>query len=325
MAESDTNSSWNAAKYQEKCEWDSSDPKFLEKLANCTIKKSYKDGQLSDETDQIYGTCAEHQEHTPPTELKKDSMKSNVRKNHFAKIMKNHPDWSIPGKYSKKETPDEIVQSKISAMIPCGADKCLDKDTESPTQSLENVRLEINQSRVVSDEKEKVYATVEDIPNLHENNASSQRYQLLVTVSSLAWIKNGKTSVWIEDPAKGCHGITIMCCFENSPCSQLSKDYFLEPWGQYIVTNALISVNKTQELPTFAKLQLLLDKHSKIEKVGPNNRWPLSFDFVTIKEIPKIINEEDQNDAKFIDIVAIPIEDLGGKHPRYYIFFIGSQ
>ena len=89
----------------------------------------------------------------------------------------------------------------------------------------------------------------------------------------------------------------------------------MEPWGQYIVTNALISVNKTQELPTFAKLQLLLDKHSKIEKVGPNKRWPLSFDFITIEEIPKII-KEDQNDAKFIDIVAIPIEDLGGKHPR---------
>ena len=48
MAESDTNSSWNAAKYQEKCEWDSSDPKFLETLANCTIKKSYKDGQFDD-------------------------------------------------------------------------------------------------------------------------------------------------------------------------------------------------------------------------------------------------------------------------------------
>ena len=95
----------------------------------------------------------------------------------------------------------------------------------------------------------------------------------------------------------------------------------MEPWGQYIVTNALISVNKTQELPTFAKLQLLLDKHSKIEKVGPNNRWPLSFDFVTIEEIPKIITE-DQNDAKFIDIVAIPIEDLGGKHPRYYFSFL---
>ena len=39
MTESDTNSSWNAAK----CEWDSSDPKFLEKLADCRIKKSYKD------------------------------------------------------------------------------------------------------------------------------------------------------------------------------------------------------------------------------------------------------------------------------------------
>ena len=155
-----------------------------------------------DETDQIYGTYAEQQEHTPPTELK-DSMKSSVRKNHLAKIMKNHPDWSIPGKYTKKENPDEIIQTKISAMIPCGADKSLDKDTEPPTHSLENVRLEINQRRVVSDEKEKVYATVEDIPNLYENNTSSQRYQLLVTVSSLAWIKNGKTSVWIEDPAKG--------------------------------------------------------------------------------------------------------------------------
>ena len=49
--------------------------------------------------------------------------------------MKNHPDWSIPGKYSKKENPDEINQSKISAMIPCGADKSLDKDTEPPTHS----------------------------------------------------------------------------------------------------------------------------------------------------------------------------------------------
>ena len=84
MAESDTNSSWNAAKHQEKCEWDSSDPKFLEKLADCTIKKSYKDdADESDETDQIYGTCVEHQEHTASTELKKDSMKSSVRKNHL--------------------------------------------------------------------------------------------------------------------------------------------------------------------------------------------------------------------------------------------------
>ena len=48
MAESDTNSSWNATKDQEKCEWDSSDPKFLEKLADCKIKKSYKDGQFDD-------------------------------------------------------------------------------------------------------------------------------------------------------------------------------------------------------------------------------------------------------------------------------------
>ena len=48
MTESDSNSSWNAAKYQEKCEWDSSDPKFLEQLANCTIKKSYNDGQFDD-------------------------------------------------------------------------------------------------------------------------------------------------------------------------------------------------------------------------------------------------------------------------------------
>ena len=48
MTESDTNSSWNAAKSQEKWEWDSSDPKFLEKLADCKIKKSYKDGQFDD-------------------------------------------------------------------------------------------------------------------------------------------------------------------------------------------------------------------------------------------------------------------------------------
>ena len=80
--------------------------------------------------------------------LKKDSMKSSVRKNHLAKIMKNHPDWSIPGKYSKKENPDETVQSKISAMIPCGADKSLDKDTEPPTPSLENVRSEADHWRV---------------------------------------------------------------------------------------------------------------------------------------------------------------------------------
>ena len=48
MTESDTDSSWNSAKYQEKREWDSSDPKFLETLANCTIKKSYRDGQFDD-------------------------------------------------------------------------------------------------------------------------------------------------------------------------------------------------------------------------------------------------------------------------------------
>ena len=48
MTESDSNSSWNAAKYQEKCEWDSSVPKVLEQLANCTIKKSYKEGQFDD-------------------------------------------------------------------------------------------------------------------------------------------------------------------------------------------------------------------------------------------------------------------------------------
>jgi hypothetical protein len=87
-----------------------------------------------DETEQIYGTCAEHQEATPPSELK-EGIKSSVRKNHLAKIMKIHPDWSIPGKYSKKENPDEIKQSKISAMIPCGADKSRDKDTEPPTRS----------------------------------------------------------------------------------------------------------------------------------------------------------------------------------------------
>ena len=88
-----------------------------------------------DETEQILGTCAEHQERTPPSQLK-EGIKSSVRKNHLAKIMKTHPDWSIPGKYSKKENPEEIIRSKISALIPCGADKSLDKDfTEPPTHS----------------------------------------------------------------------------------------------------------------------------------------------------------------------------------------------
>jgi hypothetical protein len=45
----------------------------------------------------------------------------------------------------------------------------------------------MNQRRVVSDEKEKVYATVEDIPNLYENNTSSQRYQLLGNFDKLRW------------------------------------------------------------------------------------------------------------------------------------------
>ena len=48
MTESDSNSSWNATKYQEKCEWNSCEPKFLEQLANCTMKESYKDGQFDD-------------------------------------------------------------------------------------------------------------------------------------------------------------------------------------------------------------------------------------------------------------------------------------
>ena len=88
-----------------------------------------------DETYQIHDICPEHQECTPPSELK-EGIKSSVRKNHLAKIMKNHPDWSIPGKYSKKENPEEIIRSKISALIPCGADKSMDKDfTKPPTHS----------------------------------------------------------------------------------------------------------------------------------------------------------------------------------------------
>ena len=105
------------------------------------------------------------------------------------------------------------------------------------------------------------------------------------------------------------------CCWSRNCKSTNRKDKFLEPWGQYIVTNALINVNRTKQSITFAKLQLLLDEHSSIEKVAHENRIHFSYQLVKIQEIPKIVGDDD---GKFLDIVAIPVEDLGGRHPRYY-------
>ena len=86
------------------------------------------------------------------------------------------------------------------------------------------------------------------------------------------------------------------------------------PWGQYIVTNALIDVNRTtQKSPTFAKLQLLLDVHSTIMKVAPEKRIDFCYKLTKIEDIPKIVGEDL---GKHVDLVAIPVEDLGGKHPR---------
>jgi hypothetical protein len=92
-------------------------------------------------------------------------------------------------------------------------------------------------------------AIVEELQDLYEKNSADQRYQVLVMVSSLAWIKNGKVSVWVEDPSS--HGITILCSFINDSCPALKEDRFLIPNAQYLVSNVLININRTKVLFDF--------------------------------------------------------------------------
>ena len=74
-------------------------------------------------------------------------------------------------------------------------------------------------------ESENPMICIEDLEKNLGN--ASQRYDLITMVTSKAWIKNGKISVWIEDPQD--HGITIMCSFMHSMNPSFIQDGFLRP------------------------------------------------------------------------------------------------
>ena len=76
-------------------------------------------------------------------------------------------------------------------------------------------------------ESENPMICIEDLEKNLGN--ASQRYDLITMVTSKAWIKNGKISVWIEDPQD--HGITIMCSFMHSMNPSFIQDGFLRPNG----------------------------------------------------------------------------------------------
>ena len=115
-----------------------------------------------------------------------------------------------------------------------------------------------------------IKTTLEDLESNYVRNGPQQRYDLVVMVTSTAWIKNRKISVWIEDPK--CRGITIMCSFMNSLHPSFVQDKFLGVNRQYLIKNVLIDLNRTMLLPTFAKFQILLDSESTIDRIRETSR-----------------------------------------------------
>ena len=158
---------------------------------------------------------------------------------------------------------------------------------------------------------ENVKAILEDLDVLYKENPPSTRYELVVMVSSNAWIKSNKVSVWIEDIRF--RGKTILCSFFRSPCIKLQQDGFLRIHGQYVIKNALIDTNSPDEDPTWAPYQLLLDEFSEISPV--ENRIKVSYHITSLLDVPKTIKIHEDGD--FVDIVAIPHEILG--HPVHSI------
>ena len=120
------------------------------------------------------------------------------------------------------------------------------------------------------EQESNIKTTLEDLKTNHFNYGPNQRYDLVVMVTSKAWIKNGKVSVWIEDPKS--RGITIMCSFLHSPCMTLVQDQFILVNCQYLIKNVKIDLNRTKQLPTFAKYQVLLDQESTIDRLKESAR-----------------------------------------------------
>ena len=91
------------------------------------------------------------------------------------------------------------------------------------------------------------YCMVKDLEETVKNNDEYQRYQLLVMVTSGVFdTKDIKTSVWIEDPTETGNK-TIMMAW-NIEARHMLKEHNLIMNGQYIITNALLSLNNTQKV-----------------------------------------------------------------------------
>merc|ERR1739848_667526 len=148
--------------------------------------------------------------------------------------------------------------------------------------------------------------SISQIEELYKTYDSNTRYQVYVLVSSPVWKTNEKTSVWIQDTRN--HGITILCCFEPH---EFPTNFF-KVHGQYHLQNILIRFNGRNEQATYgtkAEYQILLDQHSKIEKL--EKKFRISYKPIRLDKIPsKVGNEE-----KFLDIAAVPVQDLRGDHP----------
>ncbi len=151
--------------------------------------------------------------------------------------------------------------------------------------------------------------TIEELEYNFNHDHKEQRYQLVVMVTSRAWLKNRKISVWVEDPTD--HGITILCSFAKSFCEKLLQDSFLEINCQYLVTNAMIDLNRTKVSPTFAKHQILLTEESKIERVKDDKRLPVFYRPLALADLKQTLSKDPP--GSHADIIAIPIEDLGIK------------
>ena len=104
------------------------------------------------------------------------------------------------------------------------------------------------------------YCMVKDLEETVKNNDEYQRYQLLVMVTSGVFdTKDIKTSVWIEDPTESGNK-TIMMAW-NIEARNMLKEHNLIMNGQYIITNALLSLNNTQKvnLTLYPSLSLILN------------------------------------------------------------------
>ena len=270
-----------------------------------------QDGQFSD---------AEEDESKPKkivTELKKEDTTSLSALNGDAKV-----EEVLDENLNKPKDDEETFQSKVQKYLqkrkknivttpkPIVEAKSPPQTPSKPTETSSiyphfTQQTTPSPSKLAKMKSSSVRATIEDFPELCQEFDPRQRYEVVVMVISKAWIKNGKVSVWVEDPTD--HGITIMCSFARSWCEKLLTDGFLDINCQYQISCGMINEYFTENV-TFAPLQLLLDKFSTIDRVKENARLEIVYrPLECLLEIGE--NADEDSKGTFLDIIGIPIED----------------